>query len=479
MVTIGSSVTLLDTITPTSFPSDTGTAFVAGLADRGPADAPKLIQNLDQFTTIYGARQSYSLLYDWLETAFREGVNQAYIGRVVGPSATKGLRNLSDGAGTSLIVTAIGPGATSANYKVGVVAGVAGGTYQIQVSDAANVILEQSADLPDQASAIAWSAYSNYVRITLGATALNPAVAALAALSAGDDDKSNIVDAQWATALALFSADLGPGQVVEVGRTSSTAYSQLKAHAEANNRVFIPDPTNTPTQATLQSSSASVVSRFGAMFAPYVVIPGLTPTSGNRTVPPSALICGLVARNDPILGPDHPAAGNAGKAQFVIDISQPDWDATTRNALGISSGAVNVIRRYQGGIRVYGWRALVNANTDANWVDFGNARLNTAVSAQLKNVAENFEFSDIDGQDGETINAFHTALVDVMQGFYQSKQFFGATASLAYAVETGPSVNTLTTIQNNELHGDCRYIAAPMAEAVSIRVVKRLVTQAV
>ena len=89
-----------------------------------------------------------------------------------GPAPTTGTKNLLDsGAGVSLIVNAIGPGAWSANYKVGVVAGTAGGAFQIQVSDASNNILEQSGDLLTQGAAVAWSAYSNYVRIVLGATA--------------------------------------------------------------------------------------------------------------------------------------------------------------------------------------------------------------------------------------------------------------------------------------------------------------------
>ena len=74
---------------------------------------------------------------------------------------------------------------------------------------------------------------------------------ALAALSAGNDDRANIVDAQWATALAAFAPGLGPGQVSAPGRTTSVAYNQIKTHVEANNRVGILDLPDTPSNTTL------------------------------------------------------------------------------------------------------------------------------------------------------------------------------------------------------------------------------------
>src|SRR5665213_3432567 len=203
----GVVVQLRNTPSLISSPTNTGTAFVAGTSDMGPL-GPILVRNLNDFINTYGQRMSYSSLYDWLELYFREGGNQAYISRVVGPGATSGFKNLLDaGAGISLVVTAIGPGAWSANYKVAVAAGVAGGSFVIQIWDTTGLILlEVSPDLFTQNDAIQWSnTTSHYVRITLGATALVPAIVASAALSAGTDDRASIVDAQWAAAYALFT----------------------------------------------------------------------------------------------------------------------------------------------------------------------------------------------------------------------------------------------------------------------------------
>jgi len=472
----GVAVSILEAPTPVSVPLNTGSWFTLGTSDRGPSNAPTLIQSLDQFNTVFGARQSYSVLYDCVETFFREGGAQAYISRVVGPAASIGTHALNDAvAAVSLNANAIGPGAWSANYKVGVVSGVATGSYQIQVTDINNNVLEQSGDLLDQGSAVTWSQYSNYIRITLGVSTQVPAVAAPAALTAGNDDRANITDTQWQSALDACGASLGPGQVSQPGRTSSTAYNQLTGHAQNNNRVAILDLPNSATVATLIGAASGVVSRFAAAFCPWVVIPGIT-TGTTRTVPPCALIAGLLSRNDPALGTNMPAAGNNGQAQYCTDLTQPDWNDASRTQL--NSSACNVVRRMFGGIRNYGWRALVNVTTDPSWVDFGNARLYMDLAAELDAIGENFIFQELDGQNGITINSFHSALAGDLLDHYNAGDLFGNTPDEAFAVDTGPSVNTLTTLANNELHAVCRVKMAPMAEYVVIQIAKRQITQA-
>ena len=471
----GSSVILQDQPSPVSVPTETGAWFVVGTSDRGPSNAATVCQSLDQFTNVYGTRQSYSVLYDAVETYFREGGGRCIVGRVVGPAATSGTKNLLDGsAGVSLIVNALGPGAWSSSIKVGVVAGVAAGTFQIQVTDASNNILEQSSDLGDQGSAVAWSQYSSYVRITLGASALNPATVAPAALSAGNDDRAAITDTQWANALALFGANYGPGQVSEPGRTSSTAYGQVKAHVEANNRVGLLDLPDSYTVATLQSAAAGIVSRFCAAFAPWGIVPGIT-TGTTRSVPPSALIAGMIARNDASLGTNQPAAGNYGVSQYAIELTQPDWTDAQRTTLNSSS--CNIIRRMFGSIRNYGWRSCVNAVSDANWVNFGNGRFYMELSAELDEIGENYVFAEIDGQNGDTINAFHDELASALLTHYFAGELFGDDADQAFRVDTGPAVNTLPRLANNELHAVVSVKMSPFAEYVEIAIVKRLVTQ--
>lgn len=471
----GTVVTLRETPSLISLPTDTGTGFFAGLTDRGPL-AARLIRSISEFVTVFGARQTYSPLYDSVEVFFREGGNRCYVSRVVGPSATYGSKNLLDGSSAiSLVATAIGPGAWSANYKVGVATGVGSGTFKIQVFDINNVLLEDSGDLLDVNAAVQWAqANSAYITLALGASANDPVVVAAAVLSTGTDDRSNIVDAQWLNALNLFTADLGPGQVCAFGRTSSVGHQQLIDHAEAKGRVALLDLTDTATVGTLTSDVSTSTSRFAAPFTPWIVVPGVTAGS-TRTVPPSAFVAGNIARNDPQFGPNRPAAGSAGVSRYAIGVSQPAFTDANRQTLNDNS--VNVIRMMFGTARTYGWRSMCDPVTDASWVDFGNGRLFVAVSAQLSAVGENFMFDEIDGQNGETIGSFHSALAGVLLDHYNRGELFGDTADQAFNVDTGPAVNTLATIAANELHAVCAIKMSPMAEYIAIEIVKRQVSE--
>lgn len=467
-------VTQRTTPSTPSVPTDTGVAFIVGLTDRGPL-TPKFVNSIAEFITIFGDRQTYSPVYDWLDVYFREGGNRACISRVVGPSATVGTLNLLDAsAGIALVINAIGPGAWSAGYKIQVLAGVAGGTFVIRVIDGtSNAILEDSGDLLDTNAAVQWGNYSNYIRIVQGASILDPAVLAATVLSTGSDDRTNAVDANWLASANLFDKELGPGQIAFPSRTTDTAHGQLVAHQATHNRVAVLDFPDSATVGTLQASEAAARSAFAGGWAPWLVVPGISPGT-SRTVAMSALICALCARNDPALGANHPAAGRFGQSRYATDLSQPNWDETSRNTL--NSSGINVVRRIQGVMTVFGWRST---STDSNWVNFGNGRLYMALSAQLDEVSQNYLFEEIDGQNGETVNGFHDALAGVLLGFFNGNQLFGDTADQAFSVETGPAVNTLTTIAANELHAVVSVRMATMAELVQIEIVKHSVTEAV
>ena len=467
----GVDVSLLDTPGTISALSNTGVWFVVGQTDRGPT-VPMTVGSLDDLVSKFGNRVSYSVLYDALEVFFREGGAQASISRVVGPAATIGSLNLMDGAAAiSLVAAANGPGAWSNQYKVGVFTGSVPGTYVIRVADINNVLLEDSGDLPDQGSAVAWSAYSTYVRITAGVSALNPAPAAYTALPSGNDDRAAITDAQWQTALDKFTSDLGPGQVSEPGRTTTVAFGQLISHAETHNRVALLDMPNVPTVATLLGVTAK--SRFAAKFAPWVVVPGLT-TGTIRTVPPSALVAGLIAKNDPSVGVNRPSAGNAGQSLFVTDLSQPSWIDSDRQTL--NAAGVNVIRRFNG-IQVYGWRSCADPVADINWLPFNNARLFMTLVDELNDAAANYMFYEIDGVNGNTVSGLNSSLIGVMMTHYQLGELFGSSPSECFVVDTGRTVNTPQSIQRLELHANVYVRMAPFVEWIKILVSKRPVTE--
>jgi phage tail sheath protein FI len=477
----GVQVQVLTTPPPRSAPTDTGIWFVVGTSDQGRVDKPMFLSSMSDFTRLLGARQSYSLLYDALEEFFREGGSRAYVSRVVGPAAVQASKNLLDAvAAISLIVRALGPGTYGNSIKVGVVAGVTGGSFQIQITDANNVVLEQSGDLLTQQDAATWSVTSQYVTITVGASALNPAVAAPVVMAGGTDDRLNITDAQWQAALDRFTRDLGPGNVSAPGRTTTTGYTQLADHAKNNNRVAFLDAADTPTVATIQTAVANAKStgsgQYAALFAPWIVIPGIVPGT-TRTVPPSATAAGRASATDAAEGPGVPAAGEGkGTSRFALDVSQPSWTDSQRDTLNTSG--VNVIRNLEGDVVIYGWRSLADPINNPYWVPLGTVRYLMGLGARAWARGQSYIFDQIDGQ-GHTIAAYHGALVSLCQDDWVLGEIYGVTASEAFNVDTGPGVNTDAALAGNELRAVIAVRPSPFAELVTIQIVNVPITQEV
>jgi hypothetical protein len=455
----GTQVLIKTVPPPRSAPTDTGVWFVVGQADAGPT-TPQLIRSMDDYTRLFAGRVSFSPLFDALEVFFREGGNAAYVGRVVGPAAVTASRNLLDsGAGISLVVKAKGPGAGSDtshgnSLKVAVVAGSVGGTYQLQILDSNNVVLEQSPNLTTQQDAVTWSSQSVYVDVTIGATALVPAVAAAAALTGGADDRNNMTDAQWLAALNQFVSALGPGNVSAPGRTTDTGHTQLLDHAATHNRTAILDAPDSPTQATLFSSATNAKAtgngQYGSqLFWPWLIVPGGVggvPAGGRRTVPPS-------------------------------DLSQPGLDDVTRDTYNASG--VNVIRRMGPlGIRVYGWRSLADPISQPNLLDLSVQRYLMSLVARAFNIGEQFVFKPIDGR-GHTLSAYGGALTAECQRDWETDQIYGATASDAFAVDVGPSVNTPTVLAAGEIRANVSVRPSPDAELVTVQIINVPITSEV
>src|SRR5215831_5528347 len=423
---------------PRSAPTDTGVWHIVCLADAGPL-GPTLVQSMADFERIFGLRQSYAAMsYDSLDVFFREGGGSAMMNRVVGPAAASATKNLLDGsAAISLVATAIGPGAYYNAIKVGVRAGSAGGTVVIFIQDANSVEVEASPDLATQQAAQLWGQYSNYIRLSIGVSTNLPAVAAAAVLAGGADDRNNIVDANWASALALDTPDKGPGQVSAPGQTTSARHLQLLAHAAANRRIAVLDAPDTSTAATL--------------------------------------VAGLIARNAG-LGPASPSAGDLGISLFATALSQPAWDDPTRQTL--NNGGVDVIRLMFGQVRVYGWRTLVDSTADPTWANLGGSRTFMAIASDASVIAEAYVFDKIDGQ-GKLMSSFSGALSGMLLDYFNNGYLYGGDPNEAFFVNVGNQVNTPTTLANNELHAVLNIRISPFGEFVQVEIVKRAITEAV
>jgi phage tail sheath protein FI len=476
----GTVVTVADSVPARTAPTDLSVWFIAALADRGPL-APVLVTSIDDYIATFGDRVSYGIGYDALDAYFHEGGSSAYVSRVVGPTPVSAHVDLSDAVpAVSLHVTAKNPGEWGNSLDVAVVAGGGGGTFQIRIKESGTVV-EQSDDLTTQADAVAWSAGSKYVTITLGVGTAAPVVVGDTPLASGTDDRGAITDADWATAINRFSKTLGPGQVSMPGRTTSQAYSDQLAHAAANNRIAILDAPDTADVATLVTTGTGLQAadngRYGGVFVPWAVVPGLV-AGTTRTVPYSAIEAGIIARNDNAgLSPNIAAAGINGQSRYALSLSQDEWADSDRETL--NDDGVNVVRIVYGGVRTYGFRTVADPTAHPDLLQLSNSRLLMAIQNEGEIIGERFVFAQIDGKGFAASDLQGSLVGESLLPLYNEGSLYGNTPADAFFVDTGPTVNTPELIAAGKLAAIEYVRLSPFAELVPIQIITRPITEAV
>ena len=502
---------------PVGAPTDTTVGFIIGEATSGPVDTAAQIQSLDQFETVYGPRLATSYLYDGVEAFFREGGSRLYVARldegaVAASAALTGL-------GTGAKVNAAGPGTYADGWQLKVAASVgtfsaqtqsagaegddgeestskssegdepperltfgtfaAGDPFTAQLLDADGKVLQQSLQLYTSGDLAAWATSQAYITLT----GVNPGVdlAALTATLAGGNDGTVPVtdDAALDTALALFGAELGPGQVWAPGKTDPDMLAAIMVHGQQNNRTYLLDaprgadvPTLTATAGVLRGSDQD---RYGGLFAPWATVPGVA-RGTTRTIPWSSIQAGMCARLDAQVGhANRAAAGDFGQSYFAIGLDQTFSDPDRQSLL---YAGCNTARLRYGTVRGYGFRTLAAQDgPNGEWWQLNWARLNMQIVAECEAIGEEYVFSQIDGR-GLTIAAFNGELKGMLNDLFTDGALYGDVPDDAFVVNTGSTVNTDQTIADGELHAVLSVKMSPHAELVEIEIVKVALTEA-
>lgn len=470
----GVTVTTRDAPPSSGPPIATGTAFVVGTADRGPSNTWERVESMADFERHFGERQSYSYLYDALDTFFREGGGSAYVARAVGPAAVNATLDLLDsGTDPTITVDADGPGASGNDLRI-TVATLAGITT-LTVKNSAGDTLESFATSDGKAGLLGYTGFRYISLADAHDGAGDPANITGAALVGGVDDLAN---ADYSAALAAFPSTLGPGQVFAPGITDADVHEALLLHASTHNRVALLDMPNTDDLGQIEAAATAAtdtgLGSYGAMFGPWARIPGSAPNTA-RYIPYSAVQAGLEARRDRVASQNIPAAGRSYPLNYVMALAVEfsDDDRTELNGYGVN------VAHTVGSVReTYGYRSLADSDTEPNWTQFNYARLRMAITAHAEDVGETFLFSQIDGK-GLKLSEFGSAIGGMLLDFYVLGSLYGDTPREAFRVDVGSSVNTAETIAAGELHAVAGVRMSPHAEMVVIEFVKTPITQAV
>lgn len=424
---------------PRSSPTDTGVTFLVGQSTQGPArllTANDKIVSLNDWIARYGggstanARLSYSVDYDWIETYFREGGNQLYYGRVVGPAAAFASINLA-GTGTSLVVTADEYGSYFNQFKIAVTTVGSGRNVQLLQSDGTTVI-DQTGEIDTQAgfANLKLGAAAHVpVTITLGGGSglpTNMAATSLGNSVSGTDDHTNITQTQVNTALSNLFIDLGPGQVAAPNWQTSTNHLALLSHAASYNRFALCDPVDTTTLSTLTTNAAALKGTtngsYGSLYHPWVQVPSLTTSGTSRSVPPSSLVAGKIAQNDVTDTPSQSPAGRWGTADFATNVNTT-WSrvpAGSSNADTLADAGVNLIILRNSAVTIYDIWTL--AATDDEFQQVGVSRWRMQTVAQIRSQADLEIFARI---NKSTLTAWKSAADGILGLQYLNGQLFG------------------------------------------------------
>jgi hypothetical protein len=477
----GTTVKELDAPRRRVTPTDTATWFPVGISERGPI-VPTEVRSMADVTGLFGTRVSYGILYDSLDAFFGERGGLAIVSRVVGSGAVPATHTFNDSvAAASLRVDAANPGDwANARLTVQVAAGVAAGTFVLIVAfDGAEV--DRSPDLLDLQAAVDWASGSDWIRATaLGVN--DPAVAAATALAGGSDDRANIADAHWQTALDRYTSALGPGQVSMPGRYSLVARTALLTHARDRNRFALMDGDPNASRSTLVTNAAALralgtdLARHGQTFARWGVAAGLTP-GATRQIPYSAVQAGMVARNDATGPAGRPVAGDNATSLFLNDLSANGAAWTDADLDALADGGITVPRNFDGVIQTYDNITLVDQVLDEKWLDASTARLAMDIAAQGGVIGDRHMFRLIDGQ-GFELSDFRNDLGGMLERKWLDREIYGLTAADAFAVDVGPPVNTVDTIAARKLRANIAFKPSRGARTVEIQIGNTPLTEA-
>lgn len=407
---------------PRSAPTDVGMAFMVGATETG-ADVQE-IHSFTEYQAEFGIRTGFVESFDAAECFFREGGAKLTVARVVA------------GVGGLAIDPADVPTGTSAE----VLAWVGGDPDRARVALAVE---------------------------TGSATPRSTLVASLEAVAGGPVPQAAATTVQ--AALDRLTKDMGPGQVFAATASPEANHASLLAHAAANNRIALLDPDPASAAAALVTLGDGFkddpTARYGAVFAPSVVVPGLT-SADTRTVPASSIVAGIIARNDAAYTANVASAGVKGESRFGIDLTTRYTDAERED---LNDAGIDALRVMLGGVRVYGYRTLADMNS--GWGSLSNARLNMEITAKAEEIGERYLFTQIDGRR-VTISQFGADLTGMLLPYYDAGSLYGTTKSDAFYVDVGSSVNTDATIAAGELHAVLALRMSPFAEYVLIEIVK-------
>ncbi|HEY6569134.1 MAG TPA: phage tail sheath family protein [Candidatus Limnocylindrales bacterium] len=466
-----------------------GTAVAAfvGLAARGPANAPTLVTNWNQFTSTFGDFIEGSYLAHAIYGYFLNGGGAAYVVRVgadgVAPTASAELPSSTDKAKPAFRVAALEAGPEGNDLSIDVQPAGEEGNFKLVVKRGGKEVEtfdNVSTARGKQNVATVVKAQSKTITIedvgalapAAGSTALVGGSAAAPSRLTPDDyvgnssDRTGFAGLEAVDEVTMLSVpDLMA--VYEQGMIDLEGLQAVQlamiAHCELmGDRVAIldaPPGLNAQQVKEWRVDKAGYDSKYATLYWPWIKV--FDPLSGQaKFVPPSGHTAGIWARNDDTRGV-HKAPANEvvrGAISLALNLTKAEHDQLNPNG-------INCIRAFPGrGIRVWGARTI---SSDPSWRYLNVRRLFNYIEESIFEGTQWVVFEPNDqrlwGRVKRTINAF-------LLRVWRDGALFGATPDQAFFVKCDEENNPPEVRDAGQLIIDIGIAPVKPAEFVVFRI---------
>lgn len=456
--------------------------FAAGITQRGPVGKAVKVTNLAEYEQRYGGRTAYAgALHDTIAIYFEEGGATAQISRVVGVGAAGGSITFEDQASSpddTLTINAASPGAWADDLTVAIEAGTNSDTFKIVVEYDGETV--QTLDnITSPQNAVTRLASSTWITAedegsTEPAPANNPAPAAAASLSGGDDDRGSISNTDAVDALDTFGRDLGPGAVALPGWDAADVGSKITAHAKATDRIaLLSGPVGDDADQAANTAATITDAEYAGYIFPWVNMPD---AGGARPVPPEGYAAAVRARATADVGFWQVPAGDRANARFITGTTTTiDKEANNKLAENKISGIATI----GGKVKLYGWFSL---SGDENFALLTARDSLNAITAAARTILEPYVWETVDGrglimsQIDSTVRGYLQPIAEA-GGFYASFNDDGDELDPGYSVRVN-ELNDPNNLANNEVRVGIGIRLSPSAKEINVTITKAALTAA-
>ena len=449
--------------------------FVAGFAERGPADEYVSITSISEFEEVFGGRVAGSNLYDSIATFFEEGGARAYVARVVGPDAVSGELSF----GTSIDLTAKGPGAWSDDLYASVTTAGGSSVVNLYYPTDQTAIYQSAAydNVADLVAALNASPVASlYVSASAGASTVLPTTASITAFDGGAAGAGSVTITQHEAALDLFIDSLGAGAVALVELGTSAAHGVLLNHGYVNNRIALLHTTSAQTvNGAISDSEAAALldhAEYGALYYPWVKIPDGVTNGGTRSIPPDAYVAAKRSKVHTQTGAWAPSAGLVSVANYVAglvtEVGRTDGDT-------LNAANVNAIRVIQGSIRIYGARSVSSESADFKFITARDAI--NYITVACKSTLEDLVFGVLDGRNAifAEIASRLTAIIEPIRlagGLYEAFDSTGKRVDYGYTVKCDNGLNPSAQLAEGTIKARVGLRVSTIGELIQVDILK-------